>query len=167
LFDVTKQLRLRCLLKNKKNITIIHKIVWRKQNIWNNIYKYVLYPKQYVYILWLHPEKCRYKCRTYFLNCIKCVFESIRCSVQTVGLRTISGMPSYLENTILLKRYRTLFIKNKILSQTKATFHKNPSSKFSHIREIGRSKPITTLQNPKPRPLTWCERNNWSNHSKY
>lgn len=31
-------------------------------------------------------------------------------------------------------------------------FHRNQSPKFAHILEIGRRKPISTLQNPKLRP---------------
>lgn len=78
-------------------------------------------------------------------------------AVQTIGLRTITGMPTYLRNSILLNQSKLKSIKQNIVSQTKAMFHRFQTSKYQHIQEIGRQETSFLIRSPKTRPLDWTQ----------
>ena len=77
-------------------------------------------------------------------------------SVQNIGIRTITGMPTIVKNSVLLKSANFKSIKNSIRSQSKSMFYKNSFSVHAHIRLLGKSHtPPTTKLRIKPYPLTW------------
>lgn len=77
-------------------------------------------------------------------------------AVQNIGIRTITGMPTIVRNSVLLKSANFESIQNSIRSQTKTMFYKTSFSDFEHIRLLGKSfPPPTTKRSPKPYPITW------------
>lgn len=80
-------------------------------------------------------------------------------AIQTIGLRTISGLPTYLKNEILLKQFNIPTLKNNILQQSKAMFYKNKYSSHTHIQNLGCQNPPHTPQKTLPRPLDWATQN--------
>ncbi|CAI6373583.1 unnamed protein product [Macrosiphum euphorbiae] len=79
-------------------------------------------------------------------------------SVQNIGIRTITGMPTIVKNSVLLKSANFKSIKNSIHSQSKSMFYKNSFSIHAHIRLLGKSHtPPTTKRRIKPYPLTWVD----------
>jgi len=75
--------------------------------------------------------------------------------VQNIRIRTITGMPTIVENSILLKSAYFESIQNSIRSQIKTMFYKTSFSDFNHIRVLGKThKPPTTKKSLKPYQLT-------------
>ena len=68
-------------------------------------------------------------------------------SVQNIGIRTITGMPTIVKNSVLLKSANFKSIKNSIHSQSKSMFYKNSFSVHAHIRLLGKS------HTPQPQSL--------------
>lgn len=77
-------------------------------------------------------------------------------SVQNIGIRTITGMPTFVKNSVLLKSTNFKSIQNSIRTQTNSMFYKNSFSVHAHIRLLGKTHtPPTTKRKIKPYPLTW------------
>ena len=80
-------------------------------------------------------------------------------SVQNIGLRTITGMPTYVNNKTLLRSAHLKSIQDSIQSQSKSMFLRNSFSKHDHIRLLGKTyTEPTTKKKPKPYPITWAEK---------
>jgi len=78
-------------------------------------------------------------------------------AVQTIGIRTITGMPSIVKNSVLLKSANIFSIQQSIKFQTKNLFYKSSFSDFDHIRLLGKThSPPTTKNRLKPYPLNWA-----------
>ena len=79
-------------------------------------------------------------------------------SVQNIGIRTISHMPTFVRNSVLLKSANFKSIQNSIHSQSKTMFYKNSFSEHIHIRLLGKTySPPTTKLKLKPYPLNWTD----------
>ncbi|KAL4113262.1 hypothetical protein QTP88_016921 [Uroleucon formosanum] len=72
-------------------------------------------------------------------------------SVQNIGIRTITGMPTIVKNSVLLKSTNFKSIQNSIRSQTKSMFYKNSFSNHAHIRllENGTATPFSKAKKKK------------------
>jgi len=82
-------------------------------------------------------------------------------SVQNIGIRTITGMPTIVKNAVLLKSANFKPIQNSIHTQSKSMFYKNSFSNHAHIRLLGKTLPHSTTKNKiKPYPLTWVNQPN-------
>lgn len=78
-------------------------------------------------------------------------------SVQTIGIRTITGMPTFVRNVVLLKSANFNTIQNSIRSQSRTLFYKNSFSNHDHIRLLAKTfTPPTTKRQLKPLPLNWA-----------
>ncbi|XP_016664374.2 uncharacterized protein LOC100161354 isoform X2 [Acyrthosiphon pisum] len=77
-------------------------------------------------------------------------------AVQTTGLRTITGNPTFVRNDILRSSAGLKTIRETITSQASAMFHKNSYSKYPHIRNLGHKPGETRRKTPKNRPLKWA-----------
>jgi len=79
-------------------------------------------------------------------------------AVQNIGIRTITGLPTIVKNSVLLKSTNFKSIQNSIHSQSKSMFYKNSFSDHDHIRLLGKThSPPTTKKLPKPYPITWTD----------
>ena len=79
-------------------------------------------------------------------------------SVQNIGIRTITGMPTIVRNSALLKSANFKSIQNSICSQSKTMFYNNSFSEYDHIRLLGKThSPPTTKRLLKPYPLNWTD----------
>jgi len=72
-------------------------------------------------------------------------------SVQNIGIRTITGMPTIVKNSVLLKTANFKSIQNSIHTQFKSMFYKNSFSDHAHIRLLGKTHPLQPL-NKKSNP---------------
>lgn len=72
-------------------------------------------------------------------------------SILTIGVRTILGTPSYVNN------HTTLSTVGLSKIQAKAFFHKNKSSRHHHIRSLGQdpNQPLLSCKK-KLRPVEWA-----------
>ncbi|KAL4085182.1 hypothetical protein QTP88_027041 [Uroleucon formosanum] len=80
-------------------------------------------------------------------------------AVQTIGARTILGIPFYVRNQTTLSTADLKQIKVCIRAQASALFHKNSFSRYRHIRELGREEitnPHYSSNKVKPRPISWA-----------
>ena len=80
-------------------------------------------------------------------------------AVQNIGLRTITGMQTFVSNKTLLRSSNFNTIQSSIRSQSKNMFYKNSFSRHDHIRLLGKtySSP-TTKKQLQPYPITWTEK---------
>ena len=79
-------------------------------------------------------------------------------SVQNIGIRTITRMPTIVRNSVLLKSTNFKSIQNSIRSQTKSMFYNNSFSNHAHIRLLGKTHPPpNTKRKLKPYPLSWAD----------
>ena len=79
-------------------------------------------------------------------------------SVQNIGIRTITRMPTIVRNSVLQKSTNFKSIQNSIRSQTKSMFYKNSFSNHAHIRLLGKTHPPpNTKRKLKPYPLSWAD----------
>jgi len=75
-------------------------------------------------------------------------------SVQNIKIRTITGMPSIVKNSVLLKPANFEFIKYSIRSQSKTIFYKTSFFDYEYIRLLGKTQPPTNTKHIlKPYPL--------------
>lgn len=81
-------------------------------------------------------------------------------AVQTKVLRTITGSPLILKNSVLLQQSHCVPIRDLIKTQSKALFYKNSTSPLSHIRQIGKNNQTLNWPNryakTKTTPLSWA-----------
>jgi hypothetical protein len=82
-------------------------------------------------------------------------------SVQNIGIRMITGMPTIVKNSVLFKSANFKSIKHSIHSQSKTMFYKNSFSDHNHIRllEKTHSSP-TTNHLLKLYPHDWTDQPN-------
>jgi hypothetical protein len=80
-------------------------------------------------------------------------------AVQTIGLRVVSGTPTYVKNEILLLQCKTTKIQQNIRAQAWAMFYKNTQSIYPHIKCIGlqNADPRLPKHQIKPRPKKWSQ----------
>lgn len=69
-------------------------------------------------------------------------------SVQTIGIRTIASMRSFVNNSILLNSTNLKSVQNSIRLQSKAMFYKTFFSTYNHIRLLGQT--ISPFHQTKP-----------------
>jgi len=77
-------------------------------------------------------------------------------AIQTIGLRTITGNPTFVRNDILRGSAGLKPIKETITNQVSTMFHKNSYSKYPHIRYLGHKPSEMGCKTPKQRPLQWA-----------
>lgn len=76
-------------------------------------------------------------------------------AVQTIGLRTITGLPKFVRNKILLHSTNSRNIEETIKRQSTAMFYKNSKSPYPHIRNLGCDAAHIETSKPKIRPIMW------------
>lgn len=79
--------------------------------------------------------------------------------IQTTCLRIITASPKVVSNHTILQSAHLPTIKQYVTNVTKNLFHKNSTSTFNHIFNIGQeyTEPHHTLINKKLRPLDWVK----------
>lgn len=75
-------------------------------------------------------------------------------AVQTIGARTILGLPTIVKNLVTIYSARLQTLRYSIHAQVEAILHQNSQSCYKYLIKIGYIKSDTTIKKPKPRPLT-------------
>ncbi|KAF0759428.1 aminopeptidase N [Aphis craccivora] len=79
-------------------------------------------------------------------------------AVQTIGIRTILGQPTFVRNHILLNTVSFNCLRDEIKKNAMAMFHRATTAPHQHINSIGRSKSPQPAPRHKQRarPLIWA-----------